>query len=657
MRRLRIDGGWTQQELAERAGISVEAVATLERGTRRSPRRDTLDRLADALDLSGEDRIRFLTVGHRPPATDGAVITANAPSRLSGSAREAGKRRWWIAAVALAVALASMTILFWHGVHGSANGDATGRLHLVASWTDPLTRTVALRQPRAVATDRSDHAYILDSRLDLVAKLSPDGHLLAEFGSPGAGPGQFHDPRGIAAAPGGRIYVADAGNHRVQILNPSGQFLSQWSGWANRPARTERPVALAVDPSGRMVCVADAGIKRLLCFDARGNLLWQRAMDVWSVAINRPHGIIALGRPSGGPEGSIQARVYSPHGHLDVTLSPADEQATWPDPRSVATDLSGSLLVGMGPNGLDVDTGNSISVVPFPWRLRAVDGLAVDSQQRAYVADAAAHAVYLMSLTGQPIARFAILAPASIQRWTPEGIVAEARGAVYVADSSAPLLEELDSTGRLVRSWYFASNETGMLTSPRDVAGTEDGHVLVFDPPEGMVLITDGRYLDEWRHMEAVPARAIAAARGGPVYAVIGQFIQEFTASGQYISAILAPAVRGIAVDAAGNIYVARGTRPAQKLAPDGRVLASYPTRGASLDLIAVGPHNAIYALDRARGRLYALSSGAAVSVTIRGLSRSAESFKRPNGIAVDGNAYVYISDTGNGRVEVFGAG
>ena len=46
----------TQEELAERANLSVRGISNLERGVRRTPYLDTVRRLADALDLMGEDR-------------------------------------------------------------------------------------------------------------------------------------------------------------------------------------------------------------------------------------------------------------------------------------------------------------------------------------------------------------------------------------------------------------------------------------------------------------------------------------------------------------------------------------------------------------------------------------------------------------------------
>jgi class 3 adenylate cyclase/tetratricopeptide (TPR) repeat protein len=56
LRRYRVAARLTQEELAERAGLSGRAITDLERGVRRSPYRDTVDRLAQALQLGAEER-------------------------------------------------------------------------------------------------------------------------------------------------------------------------------------------------------------------------------------------------------------------------------------------------------------------------------------------------------------------------------------------------------------------------------------------------------------------------------------------------------------------------------------------------------------------------------------------------------------------------
>ena len=51
--------GLTQEALAELAGISPRSVSSLERGINRAPRRDTLEMLFDALELTTEERVQW----------------------------------------------------------------------------------------------------------------------------------------------------------------------------------------------------------------------------------------------------------------------------------------------------------------------------------------------------------------------------------------------------------------------------------------------------------------------------------------------------------------------------------------------------------------------------------------------------------------------
>ncbi|HEX8918708.1 MAG TPA: tetratricopeptide repeat protein [Chloroflexota bacterium] len=71
IRRFRRREGLTQEELAERAELSPRGLIYLERGERR-PQPGTARRLADALNLSGEERTALLAVDEQEPVTGGA---------------------------------------------------------------------------------------------------------------------------------------------------------------------------------------------------------------------------------------------------------------------------------------------------------------------------------------------------------------------------------------------------------------------------------------------------------------------------------------------------------------------------------------------------------------------------------------------------------
>lgn len=89
LKALRETAGFTQEELATIAGLSVHAISALERGQRRRPHLDTVRALSAALDLTGAAR-EALLASARAPVAEGAVaeLTANplpfAPTILVG---------------------------------------------------------------------------------------------------------------------------------------------------------------------------------------------------------------------------------------------------------------------------------------------------------------------------------------------------------------------------------------------------------------------------------------------------------------------------------------------------------------------------------------------------------------------------------------------
>ncbi len=93
LRQFRLDAGMTQQTLAERAKLSVEAVSTLERGARTRPYRETVTLLARALELSPEREAlleRAVDIA-QPPRRRGSVDLK--PSLLRVVHSDAGRTR------------------------------------------------------------------------------------------------------------------------------------------------------------------------------------------------------------------------------------------------------------------------------------------------------------------------------------------------------------------------------------------------------------------------------------------------------------------------------------------------------------------------------------------------------------------------------------
>ncbi len=85
LRRHRRAVALTQEELAARAELSVEAVSALERGVSRAPHKDTVELLAKALQLSERDRAVFEALARKREDDDDSVTTNSAPLAAVGS--------------------------------------------------------------------------------------------------------------------------------------------------------------------------------------------------------------------------------------------------------------------------------------------------------------------------------------------------------------------------------------------------------------------------------------------------------------------------------------------------------------------------------------------------------------------------------------------
>jgi tetratricopeptide (TPR) repeat protein/transcriptional regulator with XRE-family HTH domain len=110
LRRHRTAAGFTQDELAAASKVSVQAISTLERGTRRYPQLATVDALADALQLDDDQRAALASAASRRGKTTADRQRRNLP----------------------AVATSPRQLPF-------VSGDFTGRVRELADLTDYLT--------------------------------------------------------------------------------------------------------------------------------------------------------------------------------------------------------------------------------------------------------------------------------------------------------------------------------------------------------------------------------------------------------------------------------------------------------------------------------------------------------------------------------------
>lgn len=142
----------------------------------------------------------------------------------------------------------------------NAGGTSTG------SWL-PVKYPPYIKNPcrRRIAVASNGDLYVTDFDNCWVRRFTPDGSLLAEWGSRGSGDGRFFAPRGVAVGTNGYVYVVDGVKCNVQYFTSTGSFVGKFGRSGRGKGYLQSPYAVAVAPDGT-VYVADAGNYRVQYF-------------------------------------------------------------------------------------------------------------------------------------------------------------------------------------------------------------------------------------------------------------------------------------------------------------------------------------------------------------------------------------------------------
>ena len=136
----------------------------------------------------------------------------------------------------------------------------------VAEWKGPAP---GFYGPRRIAIGADDSIYVVDQGHNRIAKFSPDGRVLAVWGTAGNGDGQFNDPTSVAVNPvTNKVYVADPRNKRIQVFDDNGKFVTKWSvpEWG-QPVGFED---MAIDSRTGRCTLLSAHIRTVFIFDLNG---------------------------------------------------------------------------------------------------------------------------------------------------------------------------------------------------------------------------------------------------------------------------------------------------------------------------------------------------------------------------------------------------
>jgi sugar lactone lactonase YvrE len=476
---------------------------------------------------------------------------------------------------------------------------------------DGIGAAARFTNPAGLAVDAAGNVYVADVWGPTLRKVTPAGVVTTLAGRPGdygsddgaATTARFSGPTGVALDAVGNLYVADAYNSTVRKITPAG-VVSTLAGTAGQSGSADGVGAAArfSYPTG-------------LAVDAAGNLFVTDAMDEGA----------GFGMPSYWGNSTI--RRITPAGAVTTLAGVAGESG----------DRDGS--------------GGEARFFLFGQSVVRPNGIVTAGDGALLVADNGNHTIRRVT-PGGVVSTWA----GAAHRWgNVDGVgeaarfsgaygpALDAEGNVYVADAGSQGVRRITPGGVVstlaVPGPAAAPDSTFPLSWPRGVAVAPDGAVIVADTgndairrigPDGAVTTLAGQ---QWAcgHVDG-PARE-------------ARFCSP----------------TDVAVDRAGNIYVADGANLAiRRISPQGFVttLAQGDRVGYAQD-IAVDVAGNVYAADSDSHCIRKVSPAGAASVLagrcgaegyVDGLAGQAR-FHYPLGVAVDDEGNVYVADSANNAV------
>jgi uncharacterized protein (TIGR03437 family) len=577
--------------------------------------------------------------------------------------------------------------------------------------------------PIGIAVDGAGNLYFTDA--GRIRKVSSAGTINTIAGNGGAaftgdgGPAtsaSLSSPQGVALDTAGNVYIGDTVNGRVRKVTPAG-IISTYAGGAliggnhgdgglATNASLSLPTGLATDSAGN-----------LFIADSNNGSIRKVSASAGATAISVSPGLLAFTYTIGGAvPASKPLTVSSSAGTLTVTASASGGSWLSVNPASGPTPLT--LNVSVNPTALTATTYNgTISITPPPgagasaltvnvallvisgtgaintvagngiqgfagdggaatsaW-LSGPIGVATDAGGNFYIADAdyfrirkvasagvistvAGNGTIGFSGDGGPATSAALFPPLN----TYQGIAADAAGNLYIADSQNNRVRKVNTAGIISTiagtGLGIASGDGGPATS----AG--------LSVPLGVAVDALGNlYI-----AETLSARVRKVNPAGIISTFAGSGGLGFSGDGGPATSATFNAPTAVAVDAAGNVYIADSTAARVRKVNAAGVIATVagngthgssgdggPATSASLDPLGMAVDSAgnIFIAD-ANNRIRKVNTAGIIS-TISGDGRSGfagdggpavnAEFASPADVALSASGDLYIADSGNSRV------
>lgn len=248
-------------------------------------------------------------------------------------------------------------------------------------------------------------------------------------------------PVGLGVADNGQVYVVDFGHRRISVFTNAGRYLFSFDTTAD--GKLLSPVHLAV--KGDEVWVSERYYNTMYIFDRQGKYLrkyvptneklkWSplafsfdssgalRATDVGNTKLHR---LLYFSE-----EGSRTAAI----GKTGQANSPQEQPGVFLFPNGLAVAANGNVYVSDGDNRRVQVFNPQGEFLHFVDTSGVPRGVAIDQQQRLYVADALAHTITVFDLEGKKLTQFGERGFGPGQFNYPNDITIDKGGRIYITD-------------------------------------------------------------------------------------------------------------------------------------------------------------------------------------------------------------------------------
>jgi sugar lactone lactonase YvrE len=471
----------------------------------------------------------------------------------------------------------------------------------------------------SVAVDSHGDLYIADRMNGRVRMVDSNGVITTVAGDGSFGYGgdggtatsaELNQPSAVAVDSSGNLYIADSGNSRIRMVWPIGT-ISTFAGTGIQGYSGDGGQATGAQIAAWGVTVDSAGKLYIYGGDSRLRMVW-------------PDGIISTMEGGSVPPGStvaLRTQLQYPEGLATdpngyVYFAEAGNHVV----RRLGTDGTLTVVAGNGTPGYSGDGGSAIGA-----QLNSPSAVAVDASGNLYISDSgnnvirkvgADHTIGTIAGTGTGVCPGSGAATAT-QLLDPAGLAIDSKGNLYIVDSGHGCVLEITPAGQVSTIAGGSAPNADVFLSDQTTANATTLYV-----PQGVAVDSSGDvYIADTGN-----ACIRKVKPGGTIAVVAGNGVFGYAGDGGAATSAQLSAAWSVAVDAAGNLYIADTLNErVRRVGTDGTIstIAGNGTPGYSGD----------------------------------GCDGTQAELNTPWSVAVDSNGTIYISDWGNQAIRMLRTG